>query len=70
MAKGRFLQLCSVLHVNDNNDSYGRSHDSLHKVRPLLNILKHILGKYAEHGSELSLDEATMANKSSYERFF
>jgi len=48
-AKGRFLQLCSVLHFE--------------------NILKHTLGKYAEHGSELSLDKATMANKSSYGRF-
>jgi hypothetical protein len=28
------------------------------------------LGKYAIHGSELSLDEATMANKSSYGRSF
>jgi hypothetical protein len=33
------------------------------------NILKYTLGKYAEHGSELSLEEATMANKSSYGRF-
>jgi hypothetical protein len=69
LAKGRFLQLCSVLHFNNNNDTYGRCRDSLHKVCPLLNILKYTLGKYAEHGSELSLEEATMANKSSYGRF-
>jgi hypothetical protein len=35
-----------------------------------LNILKITLAKYANFGSALSLDEATMANKSSYARFF
>jgi hypothetical protein len=47
----------------------GLENDSLHKIRPLLNILKITLGKYANFGSELSLDEATMATKSSYARF-
>ncbi len=47
----------------------GRQTDSLHKVRPLLNIVKKTLGRYAVCGSEVSYDEATMANKSSYGRF-
>jgi hypothetical protein len=56
------------LHFNDNDDEQGRESDSLHKIRPLLKILKITLGKYARFGSELLLDEATMANKSSYAR--
>jgi hypothetical protein len=47
MAKGRFLQLTSVLHFNDNLDVDGKNRDSLHKVWPLLNIVKIRLGKYA-----------------------
>ena len=69
MSKGRYLQITSVLHFNDNTDEVGKSRDSLHKIRPLLTILKQSLGKYADHGSEVSYDEATMANKSSYGRF-
>jgi hypothetical protein len=69
MTKSRFLQIVAVLHFNDNNDEAGLENDSLHKIRPLLNILKITLSKYANFGSELSLDEATMANKSSYARF-
>jgi hypothetical protein len=69
MTKSRFLQISSLLHFNDNEDDEGRQKDSLHKIRPLLNIVKITLGKYANFGSELSLDEATMANKSSYARF-
>jgi hypothetical protein len=68
MTRSRFLQIGSLLHFNDNDDEEGRESDSLHKIRPLLNILKITLGKYARFGSELSLDEATMANKSSYAR--
>jgi hypothetical protein len=68
MSRGRYVQLTSVLHFNDNNDEEGRARDSLHKIRPLLNILKKTLGKYATVGNELSYDEATMANKSSFGR--
>jgi hypothetical protein len=50
-------------------DDDGIQRDSLHKIHPLLNIVKMTIGKYANHGSELSLDEATMANKSSYRCF-
>ena len=68
MTRSRFLQIGSLLHFNDTDDERGRESDSLHKIRPLLNILKITLGKYARFGSELLLDEATMANKSSYAR--
>jgi hypothetical protein len=46
MTKSRFLQISSLLHFNDNEDEEGRQKDSLHKIRPLLNILKITLGKY------------------------
>lgn len=63
MMKSRYLQLCSVLHFNNNTDRDEKWHDNL---RPLLNIIKYTLGRHAVHGSELSLDEATLANKSNY----
>ena len=68
MSKGRFLQICSVLHFNDNSDDQKLETNSLHKIRPLLNILKRTLGRYAILGNEHSFDEATMACKSSYGR--
>jgi len=40
MSRGRYVQLTSVLHVNDNSDEERRTQDSLHKIQPLLNILK------------------------------
>jgi hypothetical protein len=63
MMKSRFLQIGLLLHFNDNKEEEGWEKDSLHKIRPHLNILKITLGKYAIFGSELSLDEAIMANK-------
>jgi hypothetical protein len=68
MTRGRYLQITCALHFNDNNDEEGRARDSLHKIRPLLNTIKKTLGKYATFGNEISYDEATMANKSSYGR--
>jgi hypothetical protein len=68
MSKGRYLQICSVLHFNDNSDHKKMETDSLHKIRPLLTILKRTLGRYAILGSEHSFDEAKMACKSSYGR--
>ncbi len=68
MSCGRYQQITSVLHFNDNNDEEGIARDSLHKIRPLLNIVKKTLGQYAVIGSEISYDEATMANKSSFGR--
>jgi hypothetical protein len=69
MTKSRFLQMGALLHFNDNDDEEGMQNDSLHKIWLLLNISKITLGKHATFGSELSLDKATMANKSSYARF-
>jgi hypothetical protein len=68
MAMSRYLQITSVLHFNDNSDIDGAAKDSLHKIRPLLNIIKRTLGRYANFGAELSFDEATMACRSSFGR--
>ena len=68
MSKGRYLQITSVLHFNHNGEVSKMTRDSLHKIRPLLNILKRTLGRCANIGSEHSFDEATMACKSSYGR--
>ena len=68
MGKGRFLQICTALHFNDNEDEDGLKSDSLHKIRPLYNIVKKTLGAYMNLGSEHSFDEATMACHSSYGR--
>ncbi len=68
MSHGHYLQITSVLHFNDYNDEEGIAQDSLHKIRPLLNIVKKTLGQYAVIGSEISYDEATMANKSCFGR--
>jgi hypothetical protein len=57
-----------VLHFNNNDDDKGIAGDSLHKIRPLLQILKKTLGRYAVLGTEFSFDEATMACFSHYAR--
>ncbi len=68
MSRDRFQQISSTLHFNDNNDLLGSSMDSLHKIRPLLEILKRTLGRHGTFGSEFSFDEATMACFSHYAR--
>jgi hypothetical protein len=68
MGVGRFTQINSMLHFNNNNDDEGITGDSLHKIRPLLQILKKTLGRYAVLGTEFSFDEATMACFSQYAR--
>jgi hypothetical protein len=68
MSQGRYVQLTSVLHFNENSDEEVRARDSLHKIQPLSNILKKTLGKYAMFGNALVYDEATMVNKSSFGR--
>ena len=42
------------------------SNDALYKVRPLLNILKKTLGDYLIPGSDLALDETSVACRSKY----
>jgi len=66
LSKGRYLQITSVLHFNDNGEASKMTRDSLHKIRPLLNIVKRTLGHYANLGSEHSFDEAAIACKASY----
>lgn len=68
MAKWHLLQITSMLHFNNNSDHDGIWRDSLHKVRPLLEIIKKALAWYATPGSEFSFDKATMACYSRYGR--
>jgi hypothetical protein len=63
----RVKQFQSVLHFNSNlTEENGK--DALHKTRPLLNILKKTIGVFLIPRSELSLDEASCASRSSYGR--
>ena len=64
----RFQKIRSVLHVNDNSNMHG-SRDSLVKVRPLLNTVKVTFAKYLNIGSEVALDEASVASRSKYGGF-
>ncbi len=57
-----------MLHFNDNSDEDGINNDSLHKIRPLLEVLKKTLPRYGKLGSEFSFDEAIMACFSRYGR--
>jgi hypothetical protein len=68
MCKNHFLQITATLHFNNNEDTDGLQNNSLHKVRPLLEIVKKTLGRYGVPGSEFSFDEATMACFSRYGR--
>ena len=68
MGVGRFSQINSMLHFNNNDNTEGSARDSLHKIRPLLEILKKTYGRYASFGTEFSFDEATMACFSRYAR--
>jgi hypothetical protein len=63
----RFQQLRNVMHLNSNNAEV-RGKDALYKNLPLLNILKKPMGAYMIYGFELSLDEASAASRSSYNR--
>jgi hypothetical protein len=47
--------------TNDNSDTHGMQVDSLHKIRPMLNILRATLSRYAVLGSEHLFDEGSMA---------
>jgi len=68
MGVGHFMQINSMLHFNNDDDEEGIAKDSLHKIRPLLQIIKKTLGQYATFGNEFSFDEATMACFSHYAR--
>ncbi len=55
------MQISSRLHFNYKSDEDGINNDSLHKIHPLLEVLKKTLGRYGKLGSEFSCDQATMA---------
>jgi hypothetical protein len=63
----RFEQIRSVLHFNDN-ETIPLNGDTLHKVRPLVNIVKVTLRAFIRVGCKLALDEASAASRSSYGR--
>jgi hypothetical protein len=63
----RFQQIRSVLHFNDN-ETIPLNDDALHKVSPLVNIVKVTIRAFIRVGSELALDEASVASRSSYGR--
>ena len=44
------------------------SNDALYKIRPLLNVLKKTLGEYLIPGSDLAIDETSVACRSKYGR--
>ena len=46
----------------------GNSKDALFKVRPLLNTLKKTLGIYLDPGTDLAVDESSVACRSMYGR--
>jgi hypothetical protein len=53
-----------VLHLNNN--TLGETNDALHKVRHLLNIGKVTLRVFILVGTEVALDKASVASRSSY----
>jgi len=68
MGVGPYTQINSMLHFNNNIDDEGIARDSLYKIRPILQILKKTLRRYAVLETEFSFDEATMACFSHYAR--
>jgi len=62
MSLKRFTQIRSCLSFSSGE----KNNDALFKIRPILNMLKKTIGFYVNVGSDVSLDEATFANRSSY----
>ena len=69
MSKAQFKQIHSTLHCN-NNEAAEESNDLLHKIWPLLNILKETLGAFVNVGNELAIDEASIASRSQFGKQF
>jgi hypothetical protein len=63
----RFQQIRSVLHFN-YNETIPILDDALHKVSPLVKIVKVTLRTFIRVGLELALDKASVAYRSSYGR--
>ena len=68
MDRHRFNEIRSVLYMSEILRDGVTSTDALFKIRPLLNSLKLTLGNYVVPGSELSLDESSIACRSKYGR--
>jgi len=64
----RFKEIRSALKMSQIVPEGTNIDDALYKVRPLLNVLKKTLGLYMDCGSELSLDESSIACRSKYGR--
>ena len=68
MSRSRFTDIRSVLHMSEKGPAEDMSRDTLYKVRPLLNTLKATINAYLIPGSDLALDEASVAARSKYGR--
>ena len=69
MSLNRFKELRAALSVSEKgNDAEKGSKDALFRVRPLLNTLKATLGMYLVPGTDLALDESSVACRSKYGR--
>ena len=64
----RFQAIRGMLHITEKGFPEESSNDALYKVRPLLNVLKKTLGDYIIPGSDLALDETSVACRSKYGR--
>jgi hypothetical protein len=69
MSLKRFEQIRATLSFNTHVDQSATKKDCLWRIRPILNILKVTLGAYVVLGSDVSLDEATFASRTSFGRF-
>ena len=67
-SKARVIEIRSVLHMSEVGPAERNSKDSLFKIRPILNVLKKTLGSYLNVGSEVTLDESSIACRSAYGR--
>jgi hypothetical protein len=63
MQIGRFEKIRQCFHFNSNPHEE-TTRNSLHKVRPILNIIKYTIGRYIKIGSDISLDEMSIQIRS------
>jgi hypothetical protein len=62
----RFQAIRGMLHMTEKGFPEETSNDALYKVRPLLNVLKKTIGDYLIPGSDLAIDETSIACRSKY----
>ena len=63
MSKNRYEQLCSNFHLADNEQCLPKEHpehDKLHKVRPILKIVKETFPSHYKPHKEMAVDEAML----------